>query len=1530
MPSLTFRTDDKVQIAMMFHPLVRRSCLATLVALTALTVPAAAEDLPPVVLPGESRATSLRLAEARKSIAQPKWADALEDLQAVLDAGNDLAALDNRRSLQARWAAHAALASLPADTLAIYRRRVDGQAARWLAQALREDDERLLRRVVEEAFCSRAAEKALDWLGDRAFERGQFDEAAAWWRLLASPDKDASDLVYPDLRLDPARILAKQLLARLFRDGPGAAWQSDLRAYCKAHGAAEGTLAGRRGHYADILEALAGDRGKEPLPDPDWFGYGGNDAHGLVVRTAEDALDPLTELLRDGPTWRFSLPNRNADAAEAGGKEKIQALSTLSRSLAFYPVLTANHILVADAHGVTAYDLRTGRPASWYHLVAAEAAGLNLQAPAPPDLRYTVTLADGNAYVRLGAQGLRPPPMPGADLRPVRKTNAEESFLACLRATPGGGDSRLRWRVRPGREGEVFEGSPVVDRGLVFIAATRFVEQRILTSIACYADQVSEASLRWRRDICETRTILGGRGEAEPARYRHPVLTRAGSLLVYCSDSGAIVAVEAFTGRTVWGVRYPREAEDNDEDTLEIAPSMRPGGGWRDLNPCLYADGRLYAAPADSNRLLCLDPATGKMLWERERLKVVHLLGVGHGKLIFTTTNGLRAVGAADGGDATGWALPSAGRLPPMGRGLLLGDWVLWPTAVLCSGLPPRFVVYAVHQEDGRLADPAQLHRLPAGNLAYAHGCLAVADAETLTVFVPPRLRLVDKERQAKEIPPGPITRQGVRTLLELARAQTDAGQPATALETLRRVMTASPTVSNGGKRWHDEVDRCRQKALLRAAKAAMDKGRQEEAETLLSAAARPEEAPALRCEALARAAEMWEEVGQPDKALAAWKTILGNPELRAVQGVDAMGLPRRGAEAAKMAVGRLCRADEKRSKGEEEQARALWEKALPSEKETAAERLAVEFPHTQVTCTALAERARELEKTNPSAAAHAWRRVLTVGASDNEKAAARAGLARCWELQGCPKQSLTGSQADAPLRRVWHSGLGAKETILSGPEAASGLLFLAGPGMLARRASEGGGQNPRMLTASEGGQNPRLRVGLTASESQHPRLRVGLTASESQHPRLRVGLTWAEIVAMAVASGHIVWHSAVAFTPTWAAFYENLVIAAGAEGIMCCRCEDGVQVWDFPVPRAESLPFSPARTLHPILDPRPAEALHGFQLCGGRLFFFQGLRRLFALEVNTGRLLWARYALGAQLQLPPPRGLFVPAFFAGPRTLFVQSTSGLAWLLDAANGRVIQESSWPGLWHSPPLPLEEHLLCAASGTKVAAVDCETGREAWSHPISGKTILSGEPAQILSAGSSVLVATPTNLGCRLEHLSAATGRPLWKQPLRLRLDRVDTSAWAADGESLFIARPGENGAILECRSLADGLIRWERPLPGAAVWMVRRVRNGLVCHPTAARIVQFRFPWPGGALQWEQDQALPSGGAFRVVWCDPATGATVQVLNFDTTPRLIRARGTGGVFTSGLHWSAEGAPLRAFSQGWVVALGSDTWGLAAD
>ena len=113
---------------------------------------------------------------------------------------------------------------------------------------------------------------------------------------------------------------------------------------------------------------------------------------------------------------------------------------------------------------------------------------------------------------------------------------------------------------------------------------------------------------------------------------------------------------------------------------------------------------------------------------------------MGSGRLIFTTwhnprlgrlyAGGLRAVRASDGSDEGGWSLPDdGGGLIPLGRGLLVGDLVLWPDGTRLEQVGP---VAEVVLPSGARAP------LDGGPVSLGGGVITLARArETATAAIP-------------------------------------------------------------------------------------------------------------------------------------------------------------------------------------------------------------------------------------------------------------------------------------------------------------------------------------------------------------------------------------------------------------------------------------------------------------------------------------------------------------------------------------------------------------------------------------------------------------------------------------------------------------------------------------------------------------------------------------------------------------------------------------------------------------------------
>lgn len=994
---------------------------------------------------GLAKEAARRLEEekpATSGLQEQLFTEAIDDYQRLVEeSGDKLLPLDARgrtHCVQARWLVAFDLSRLPTPALRVYRNRVDNQARKWLEQGRTERDAALLQRIVDEAFCSSFGDDALDLLGDLAFERGRFDEAERWWRHIVvpadeasrKPDADDLQLLFPDPDVDAARIRAKQILARWFAGAPRERLHRQIEAYRVSHPKAEGRLGDRQGNYADILDELMSRPESADEGDITWPTFAGAASRGRVLPT--DPRDPnrLLRLLRDGETHRFSLedherlPNVKPDALPPGIVGKAIPPQADARRLAFHPAIVGPWVIVANGRSVAAHHAVSGDTHTWNLANGNRPAPLAFPArlPAEPDLRCTVTVAEGRIFARLGA------PRIGPDL----KGDDAESYLVCLDLPPGRDE---RW-IAPGRAA-FFEGAPVAVGGRVCIAATRFAAGQTITSIRCYsADARGEAAIRWEQDVCTAPELKPGE-----VRYRHHLLTLAGPHLVYCSQNGVIAAVDARTGRPAWAVRYPSRGLRLGPD--EVTP--------RDLTPCLYAAGRVYAAPADHDRLMCLDPVSGRTMWER-RIEVVHLYGVSHGRLIFTTPGGIRAIDAATGKDEGGWIQPAVGGalqpvageglatgeddgLPSFGRGILAGDYVFWPT---------RRRLWVLSVRDGEQPDdliPGELEKVPPGNLVLGDGILAVAGTNVLSIFTTPALLKAKRAAAVRAAPESP------KALYELGAAHADSREFSAALREFklaeRNAGEQSPFAEESRRRQREVL--CERSAALRTEK------RWDEADTTLQAAAQGADAN----EQLARLADrsaLWEQADQPLRAVALWQAFLETAPPQ--------------SSARRTAVAHLDTLIRRHGRTAYAEVETRAAQALAEAKQTEdLERIASRFPHSTSAAAALSQLAQVYTRVGREGlAAHALR-LATRQPDGPARSAAMTELARSYERRGLTSSCDNTALLDLPLTQGWQRLTPAGEHLLA--VAGSASIFADDRRLICRERASGATRWVRTLPGS-------------------------------------------------------------------------------------------------------------------------------------------------------------------------------------------------------------------------------------------------------------------------------------------------------------------------------------------------------------------------------------------------------------------------------------------------------------------------------
>jgi outer membrane protein assembly factor BamB len=679
------------------------------------------------------------LKAAQQLVAEKKWYEAVDRYQDLLrDHGDELAPANlardvlasTERFVQVRWLIHGHLARLPAGALQKYRDRVDTSAAKWLEQGARNRDVRSLVQIVEQAFCSSATEPALELLGDMAFERGHFATAQHWWRLLTVPASQqlagerAACLLVPDPRpATVARVRAKQIVTLLFQHQAERV-AGELKAFRQLHAKATGKLVGKSGNYADTIEALARQGlGNQRPAEQEWPTFaGGPERLGTVH------LPISQRLWAGGPAWRVDLVSGELMPDSVAAKDLAPRQSTLPPRC--FPIVVGDRAFVASSRWVRGFDLRTGRLVFQFDLgdvhKVADTLDANLKTPGTSAVRFSLTASGDYLFARMGA--------PFLSAKKEGQKLESASWLVCLRVAeaapavwPKTDAQRHVWSVQaPSNDDEAwfFEGAPLVHDGSVYIAQSRLVGQKTRTVLCCF--DAATGVLRWQEEMCETREV----DERTPARCRHHLLTLAAEHVIYCAHAGAVVAVNARAGKIAWAVRYPGRGPRTAEG--QFPP--------HDLCPAVAYAHCVLAAPADAPRLYCFDAFSGCNLWERDAVEVVHLLGVAHERLVFTTPKGIRAVQVLAGEDDGGWCQPGAGALAGYGRGLLADGWVLWPT--LDAKIPFRaFDVVSGAQVKGLEAyDPGQMYHMVPGNLAYGRGCLVITTAEELLGYVPPQV----------------------------------------------------------------------------------------------------------------------------------------------------------------------------------------------------------------------------------------------------------------------------------------------------------------------------------------------------------------------------------------------------------------------------------------------------------------------------------------------------------------------------------------------------------------------------------------------------------------------------------------------------------------------------------------------------------------------------------------------------------------------------------------------------------------------
>jgi len=661
--------------------------------------------------------TRTRLAQLDDYIREKQWDELISILTSLIEAEDRrLFPISPARLVPVADYCRIRLAQLPAEALKIYREKVDPAAVELFEDAKRQQLPELYRSVVERAFASSVCDRALMALGDLAIERGLYATARAYWQMVLPMDAELPEAwrLWPtvaDTKIDPALVRARLVLASILEgDLPRA--QAEWNAFAELHPEATGFFAGEEQPLVPLLgrlltEAQKPSGGSAPsvhASRAEWPTTAGSQDRFRVI---SGHLLPL------GLAWQLSLPSIGSGNPMIGltSARSFRAAGNAGRDpLSFHPVAVGPNLFLATPQEILAWNLATGEPA-WpggpviyrdpetQELGSFDASVGFLGIP-----QYTLTVYGSRLFARMGSPvTIRPPEGRGAPLA--------VSALVCLDLDAQG---RLVWRQTPPEKNMVFEGTPVCDGDRVFTVLRR---NEIQTQIWVAAYEAATGRLLWKQLLCMGEPL----GRLTIPEASHILLTLAEEILFVSTNLGAVVALST-DGRIRWVVTYPRQRR---VDLAELAPHW-----FRQPNYVVFHRGILYAAPADTPKILAIDAMSGQLLWytDDETTSATFLLGV-HGDRLIAGGGRLFWIGIS--GEERGRVLacwPDSSETPGYGRGTIVGQNVLWPAQ-------DRLYVFDATDARPRAVIPLAPAEAEGGNLLIARGYLVVTGSQKLSVF---------------------------------------------------------------------------------------------------------------------------------------------------------------------------------------------------------------------------------------------------------------------------------------------------------------------------------------------------------------------------------------------------------------------------------------------------------------------------------------------------------------------------------------------------------------------------------------------------------------------------------------------------------------------------------------------------------------------------------------------------------------------------------------------------------------------------
>ena len=646
------------------------------------------QDAENVFLPPD-RSVLQQLARAKQMLADEEYAEAAHLLDKILEEEEDSFYQADKNSLHHRSLkaeAQRLIGAMPDRGLQTYRLKFGAAAKMHLGEALAAGDIDGLAFVSRRYFHTDSGYEATLLLGLDHLNRARPLAAALTLQRLQDTARNIE-------RFEPTLSLATAV-AWIQAGVPDKAQDGLVKLKDRTQqktivlGGKQVPLFTEKVKALDWLAQVVGSLQSNDQGEPDrWVMMLGNAARNARVEGSQPLLNTL---------WHVPATD---DPAIDGMLRQLRHMYTEQDQAtlpSMHPLAVNDVVLMRNARTLLGIDFETGKRL-WEAqvddplenaagrlgpevLMRQPNIGLGLGQRVWDDTTYGTLSSDGKLVFSIEDLGIGPNMpsgrtvivggrhIPGAPQAPSNRLAAHDIHNGKLKWHLGGPNDQF-----PLRQAETFFlGPPLPLMGQLYVLA----ESKNEAAVVLMALDAQNGSLLWQQRLAVVEETLH---ESPPRRMAGVSPSYCDGLLICPTGVGAVVAVDLATRSLLWGYRYRRDYDANQQQVMmRMNGFYQPGqpipSRWTD-GAAIIADRKVLITPVESDALHCLNLVDGTSAWKQplKRQDDLYLACVHRDLAVLVGRRCVRAV-ALDKDGAVAWNSTTAtypeGTMPS-GRGFL-------------------------------------------------------------------------------------------------------------------------------------------------------------------------------------------------------------------------------------------------------------------------------------------------------------------------------------------------------------------------------------------------------------------------------------------------------------------------------------------------------------------------------------------------------------------------------------------------------------------------------------------------------------------------------------------------------------------------------------------------------------------------------------------------------------------------------------------------------------------------------------------